>query len=134
MNPDEWQSKGKWQEEQRLEREERDKEEAVKRENEREADKRAAEKHRIRDVEKAILITFAVTGFIGLVLPALLYVIFFILSWIVVARPIARVKTIWVRCVLYVLAPIVLVAVVLWLKDQIRVIKTMGFGHDDPFE
>jgi uncharacterized membrane protein YdbT with pleckstrin-like domain len=134
MNPDEWQSKEKWQEEQRRENEERDKEEAVRRENEREADKRAGEELRVKSVEKAVLITFAITGFIGLALPALLYVIFFVLSWIVVARPIARVKTIWIRCVLYVLAPIVLVAAVFWLKGQIQMIKASGFGHDDPFE
>jgi uncharacterized membrane protein YdbT with pleckstrin-like domain len=133
MNSDKWQSKEKWQEEQRRENEERDKEEAVRIENEREADKRAAEKHRIRDVEKAILVTFAITGFIGLALPALLYVIFFVLSWMTVARPIARVKTIWFRFVLYVFAPIVLFAAVVWLNSQIRVIKSIGFVHDAPF-
>jgi uncharacterized membrane protein YdbT with pleckstrin-like domain len=118
MNADEWQSKAEWQEEQRHESEEHQKEEAANHERERE---RKAEQRRQREsalLVKAVAITASIAALLGIIVPRSLYIILFVIAWAIVTYPFRRLKSFWIRCVLYVIAPVVVLAAAISIKDR----------------
>jgi uncharacterized membrane protein len=117
MNPDEWQSKEEWKKEEALRREN---EEASRRDREREAElrsewEREEKQRRVEAVIKAVLITITVTSLIAIIVPAFLYVGLFVFGWALAASFITKIKWVWLRWVLHVLAPIALIFAMFWL-------------------
>lgn len=123
MNPDEWQSREEWGKE---EAQRRESEEAKRRDREREADLRrdwnrerdiAEGERRMETVAYTITITLIIVGAVDFFSPGILTVIVFIVWWSVAVHVIGKVKNLWIRFVLYILAPIALLATFMWLGD-----------------
>jgi uncharacterized membrane protein YdbT with pleckstrin-like domain len=117
MNPDEWQSKEEWKKEEALRREN---EEASRRDREREAElrsewEREEKQRRFEAVVQAVLITIGIVSLVAIILPGVLYVCLFIFGWAFAAYCINKIKSVWLRCVLHVLAPIALIFAMFWL-------------------
>jgi uncharacterized membrane protein YdbT with pleckstrin-like domain len=122
VNPDEWQSREEWEKE---EAQRRESEELSRHDREREAELRSEweikeKERRSEAVTQAVLITLLVVGVVDLFLPGFLYVILFFLGWATAYSVIGKVKTFWIRCVLYVLAPIVLLVAFMWVGGMYR--------------
>lgn len=121
MNANEWQSREEWEKEeaQRRESEEarwRDREADLRRDWD--WDRRFKEQERrMETVAYTITITLIIVGVVDFFLPGILTVIVFIVWWSVAAHVIGKVKNFWISCVLYILAPIALLAIFIWLGD-----------------
>jgi H+/Cl- antiporter ClcA len=91
--------------------------------------KRLEEKERH---EKAVAIAVVVTALIGLTAPSLLYLILFFVAWTHAMRAIKKIKSRWIRLVVYVLVAAVLLAALLWFDGELVMAFLRGVFRASP--